>query len=246
MPPPPTFETRLVGARTLSPSVREIELERADGAPFVFEAGQWVTLVLAGPEGELRRSYSIASGPDGTPRFRIAVTHVANGPGSTILHAAQPGAHFTAIGPQGFFTRPLAEATPSLFVATGTGLTPFHSMVRAAVAAGDTTPIGILLGVRHEDDVLYGDELRALAKQHAHLRFDVTLSRPGEGWTGRRGYVQEHVRGLLEELDARVAGTGRESHVFVCGLQRMVGAVRELLKKEMGLPRQRVRTERYD
>jgi len=34
--------------------------------------------------------------------------------------------------------------------------------------------------------------------------------------------------------------------VYVCGLERMVGSVRELLRKEMGLPRQQVHSERYD
>src|SRR5580704_13689975 len=163
MPPPPTFDARLVSARTLSPSVRELAFERADGQPFAFEPGQWVSFVLPVGQDELRRSYSIASAPDGSARFEVTVTHVVGGPGSSILHAMQPGAKVTVIGPQGFFTRPLASASPSLFVATGTGITPFRSMLRAAIAAGDRAPIWLLLGVRREADRLYADEMEALA-----------------------------------------------------------------------------------
>lgn len=243
MPLPPTFEARLVAARTLSPSVRELTFERKDGVPVRFEAGQWVTLVLPHPRGELRRSYSIASAPDGSPRFDLAITHVAHGMGSALLHGLQPGASLTAVGPQGFFTRPLDQAAPSLYVATGTGVTPFRSMLLGAQAAGDKTPTWLLFGVRHEEDLLYRAELDALAAAHPHVRIVPTLSQPAAGWSGRRGYVQTHVRELMGELEA---SAGQAPHAYICGLQRMVGSVRELLRKEMGLPRERVHTERYD
>jgi ferredoxin-NADP reductase len=251
VPLPPTFEARLVFARALSASVRALTFERTDGAPLRFDAGQWVSFVLpnagkradAGESAELRRSYSIASDPDGTPRFDIAVTRVADGPGSSYLHALEPGATLTAIGPQGFFTRPLVSAAPSLFVATGTGVTPFRSMLRAAAAAGDATPTWLLFGVRTEQDVLYDGELRRLAEEHPSFRFEVTLSRPGEGWAGRRGYVQTHLRELY---DALAASDQRQPHVYACGLARMIGSVRDMLRKDMALPRERVHTERYD
>jgi ferredoxin-NADP reductase len=223
--------------------VRELTFERVDGQPFAFDAGQWVNLVLPLPGGELRRAYSIASPPDGSSRFELAVTHVKAGPGSTYLHELPVGATLQAVGPQGFFTRPLAGAAPALFVGTGTGLTPLRSMLRDALAQGDGTPMGLLFGVRHEAEILYRDELEALAATHPGFRFEVTLSRPSDGWTGRAGYVQLHARRLYEELALANRGS---PHVFVCGLERMVGAVRDLFRKEMQLPRACVHSERYD
>jgi CDP-4-dehydro-6-deoxyglucose reductase len=168
---------------------------------------------------------------------------VMDGPGSSYLHTVEPGAIIKAIGPQGFFTRPLTKSTASLFVATGTGVTPFRSMIREAIAARAETPLWLLFGVRHEQDLLYREELVGLAKEHPHIRVELTLSQPPPTWTGRRGYVQTHVKELLGELDAISGGT---THTYICGLQKMVGSVRELLRKEMGLPRERVHTERYD
>jgi CDP-4-dehydro-6-deoxyglucose reductase len=243
VPLPPSFDARLASARVLSPSVRELSFERTDGAPFAFEAGQWVNLVLPLAEGELRRAYSIASRPDGTPRFDLAVTHVKTGPGSTFLHALPPGSPLRAEGPQGFFTRPLGGEAPALFVCTGTGLTPLRSMLLDALAQGRTTPIWLLYGVRTEEEILYRDELVAAAREHPHVRFEVTLSRGSEAWLGRRGYVQTHVRELHGAL---ASASATLPHVFVCGLERMVGAVRQLVRKEMGLPRQAVHSERYD
>jgi CDP-4-dehydro-6-deoxyglucose reductase len=128
-------------------------------------------------------------------------------------------------------------------IATGTGLTPMRSMVGAAVAAGSRAPMWVLLGVRHEEDMLYRDELESLAQRYPYIRFEPTLSQPRGAWTGRRGYVQTHVRDLWGEL-AAVGDV--KPHAYICGLQRMVGSVRDLLRKDMGLAREQVHSERYD
>jgi ferredoxin-NADP reductase len=254
-PLPPTFEARLAKAQTLTPSVRELVFERVDGAAMSFVPGQWVSTTLVTGEGpviapglaadpEMKRSYSIASAPDGSPRFEIAVTRVQGGPGSALLHALQPGAVLHFVGPQGFFTRPAGTSElPALMVATGTGVAPMRSMLRAAVSQGARSNIWLLLGVRREEEILYEEEFRALARGHSFFRFEPTLSQPRGPWQGRRGYVQTHVRELWSELLARGDGL---PHAYVCGLERMVGSVRDLLRKEMGLPRQQVHSERYD
>jgi CDP-4-dehydro-6-deoxyglucose reductase len=249
VPPPPKFDARMVAARTLAPHVRELTFERIDGAPMTFEPGQWVNALFpfAPPaiEGEtgFKRSYSIASAPDGTPRFDLAVTRIEGGPGSTWLHDIATETALAFSGPQGFFTRGPASDAPSLMVATGTGLTPMRSMIRAAIAAGTTAPLWVLLGVRHEEDALYSDELLALARANPFLRFETTLSQPRATWGGRRGYVQAHV----QELWGALAATAESPpHAYVCGLERMVSSVRDLLRKDMGIARQQVHSERYD
>ena len=243
MPLPPTFEVRLIDNRKLSRTVRELTFERQDGAAFAFDAGQWVSLVLPRSEGEIRRSYSIASRPSESPRFQLAVTQVEGGPGSTYLHELSPGATLTAIGPQGFFSRRLDETGPSLFVATGTGITPLRSMIRAAIEAGHELPMWLLFGVRHEGDLVYRDEFEEMARTHTNIRFVPTLSRPDETWGGRRGYVQTHVPELWNELTKLGLGL---PHAYICGLKRMVSTVRDLLRNEIQIPRGHVHSERYD
>jgi ferredoxin-NADP reductase len=254
-PLPPTFEARLARAQALTPSVRELVFERVDGQPMSFVPGQWVSTALGTGEGpllapglaadpEMKRSYSIASAPDGSPRFEIAVTRVQGGPASTRLHALQPGVVLRFVGPQGFFIRPAGTSElPALMIATGTGVAPIRSMLRAAVSQGGRSNIWLLLGVRREEEILYEDEFRALARAHPFFRFEPTLSQPRGPWEGRRGYVQAHVRELWSELAVRGEGL---PHAYVCGLERMVGSVRDLLRKEIGLPRQQVHSERYD
>jgi CDP-4-dehydro-6-deoxyglucose reductase len=245
MPRAEPFDIRLVSARALAPAVRELCFERVDGAPMDFEPGQWVNLLFStADEPELKRAYSIASAPDGSPGLRLAVTRVSGGPASSRLHALEVGETLRAIGPNGFFTRPGDDPAPVLYVATGTGLAPLRSMLHAALAAGSTAPQVLLFGTRHEEDILYRDELSALAAEVPQLRYEVTLSRAEASWSGRRGYVQSHVRelyGALAEASAFPA-----PHVYVCGLDRMVSAVRDVARDELGVPRKHVHTERYD
>jgi ferredoxin-NADP reductase len=241
----PTFEIALSRATLLTPYVRELEFERVDGAVMSFEAGQWVNLVLPTGTEAIKRAYSIASPPDGSSRFSIAVTKVDAGPGSTFLHELAVGARLVAAGPQGFFTRTrIKEPGPSLFIGTGTGFTPLRSMLLDAIARGETRGLWALLGVRREADLLYREELESLAREHAkRVRVVMTLSQGSDTWTGRRGYVQTHVRELWAGLCARNEGV---PHAYICGLHPMVNAVRELLRNDMGLGREHVHSERYD
>src|SRR5262245_5282450 len=95
------FDARLAHARKIRPSVRHFEFERVDGKAFEFLPGQWLNLMLPLPSGEIKRAYSIASPPNGTASFELAITHVEGGPGSEHLHRLAEGATLRAIGPQG-------------------------------------------------------------------------------------------------------------------------------------------------
>lgn len=233
----------------LSPLVREMVFRVEGEQTLSWAPGQWVSLVLPLPEGPLPRAYSISDAPDGTPRFPIAVTRVSGGPGSSYLHAIEPGARFECVGPQGFFTLEAPPGGPprraSVFVATGTGVAPLRAMIRHAAAvepdASSAVPLTLLFGVRHREDVLWSDEWTELARARGRaFTFEPTLSRPDPAWAGRSGYVQAHVAELVRpHVEEGV-------DVYVCGLKRMIDTVRSVLKNELGLSRQDIHTERYD
>lgn len=222
----------------LSPSVRGIALETGEG-PLAFEAGQWINVEAITEKGLEKRAYSIASAP-GASHLELAVTLVEEGLLSPVLHRAELGTEVTLDGPHGFFTRtgPLADE-PALMVATGTGLAPFRSMLLAIGegSVGSQPPITLLFGCRSEADILWRAELEALA-QAGRIQLEITLSRPGPEWTGRTGYVQNHVPEL-----ARALG---QPHVFICGLNRMVSEVRNVCKQQLGYARTSIHSERYD
>lgn len=240
-----TFDVRLARCRPLTSMVRELVLERVDGQPMRFAPGQWINLLLPTadePSGEVKKAYSIASAPDESPRFELAITRVEGGAASERLHTLAEGSVLRAIGPHGLFTRAADDPAPALFVCTGTGITPLRSMLRAALAAGDAPPMTLLFGCRVRADVLFADELGELARR-GKLDYHVTLSQPDGDWQGLRGYVQAHVPELFGALAARSA---ERPHLFVCGLERMVTAVREQAKHTLGLERRAIHYEKFD
>jgi CDP-4-dehydro-6-deoxyglucose reductase len=237
----PEVRVRVQAIRELSPSVRGLSLSLPANAPdaLSFVAGQWLHLHVRTPDGgSEKRAYSIASGPAARP-LELAITHVATGQVSPLLHAVCVGDELVCDGPYGFFTRegPL-RALPALFVGTGTGLSPLRSMLADMLAAPTHPPVTLLFGVRTQADILFREELEAWARRDPGFRLEVTLSRPEAAWAGRVGYVQQHVAEL-----ARALG---EPHVFVCGLSPMVSDVRALCKGELGYDRKRIHSERYD
>jgi len=116
-------------------------------------------------------------------------------------------------------------------------------MLQAAVAEVKA-PLRLLFGARVEDDILYRDEFERWTHEIPGFRYDITLSQPSSSWVGRRGYVQEHVPELLAAL--RTDAAPATPHLYVCGLERMVTAVRDLAREHLGVDRKHVHTERYD
>jgi ferredoxin-NADP reductase len=230
-------------ARALSPSVREVTLDAGAGFPFV--PGQWINVYdrSGGTAEPLKRSYSIASPrrPDGT--LDLAITLVPGGPMSTLLHAVSPGDALEISHAQGFFTM-IPPRRSVLWIATGTGVAPFRAMAgdleMRTEAMEDGLRFELLFGARSEAELLYRDEWSALAQQWPGFAYTPTLSRGDEAWQGRRGYVQAHLAERVEAL-----GGAANVDVYVCGLQKMVGDVRKLLR-DLGVAKDRIHHERYD
>jgi CDP-4-dehydro-6-deoxyglucose reductase, E3 len=235
--PPSTFDVRVVESRMLSPTARELVLERADGRAMLFSAGQSVCLTFPSRDGEMRRWYSIASSPDCSSRFSVAM-RISNTP---LLHDLPVGATLGAFGPKGVFTRPPWEGAPSLFVGTGTGIAPLRSMIESAIAHGDDSPLVLLVGVRHQSERLYADDLRRLEAACARFRVHYTLSQQHPDWSGLTGYVQDHVPQLFQALSRHGA-----PHVYVCGSVGMVAAVNEMLRNDLSVSPDQIHGERYD
>lgn len=226
-------EATLVAARMLTPSVRELTFDPGPGHHHV--PGHWVTLF----RDDLKRQYSVASAQRGDGTFDLAVTLVQGGPMSTWLHEMALGARVRMLDAQGLFVlEPMVR--PILFVATGTGLAPFRAMLQEIEAKAAAPPsIELIFGCRTEDDLLYRDELEALALRRPSFTFHPTLSRAPESWHGRRGYVQTHLAESVERM-------GKDLDVYVCGLTRMVKDVRTICRETLGVDRKRVHIERYD
>ncbi len=202
---------------------------------FYFVPGQFVSFTELLGGRKITRPYSIASAPGGN-RFEICLNLVQDGLFSPFLFSLAPGYEFEMSAPLGYFVL-RDPGRDAVFVATGTGVAPFRSMLKAYLGHGDPYPVTLIFGVRYERNLLYRAELEDLARQHSNFQFWPTLSRPEASWTGRTGHVQQH---LLEAFGQR-----RDLDVYICGLKLMVDDVRAMLKG-IGFDRKQVIYEKYD
>lgn len=226
---------RLLESREIAPQVRHFVFDVPEVERLSFVPGQFVSLRADLENQEITRAYSIASPPDGNC-FELCLNLVEDGLFSPHLFELSPGDSVEMAGPLGTFTlrQPVGDC---VFVATGTGIAPFRSMLYEQLRHDLSNRFTLLFGVRHEYGVLYRSEFEALAKRHPNFRFWPALSRPTAAWTGRVGHVQTH---LVEAV-----GDRRDLTVYVCGLKAMVDDVRSMLK-QLGFERRRIVYEKYD
>jgi ferredoxin-NADP reductase len=240
MSPFQSFATRLVRSVSLSAQTKHLDFEVAAAPRFGFVAGQWLSFKTNKPDGEeITRAYSIATPPGDDSRFALCLNRVQDGYMSNFLCDLKEGQEISCQGPFGDFIlrRPLRD---TVFIATGTGIAPFRSMLHWLLAdpvRHQEKRLWLLFGNRTEADIYYHEEFLDLAAGHANFHYLPTLSRGGPEWQGLRGYVQEHVRGIVQ---------GRtDMHAYICGLDRMIKANRELLKG-LGWHRKSILSEKYD
>jgi ferredoxin-NADP reductase len=235
-----TLDARLLRSVALSEFTKHIELEVSGVPRFGFVPGQWLSVKAATPDGEeMTRAYSIASSPSENGHFAFCLNRVQDGFMSNYLCSLDEGAKVAFQGPFGdFILRPPLRDT--VFIATGTGIAPFRSMLHWVLAESGRHQgheLWLLFGARREQDIYYREEFERLATEHDNFHFLPTLSRAATEWKGLRGYVQEHL--------AQMVGTHTDMHAYVCGLDKMVKANRELLKN-LGWDRTSIRYEKYD
>jgi ferredoxin-NADP reductase len=236
----------------LAPTVGHYVFVRDDGAPLDFIPGQFIQVHFTYADGTpTKRSYSLATihdhalGPG--EAVEIAVSYVPGGAATALFEGLGEGGVVDASGPFGRFCLMPADANRRyLLIGTGTGVTPYRSMLpeleRLIRERG--IEVVLLFGARTPAELLYGDEFRAFAAKHPrHFRFVPCFSRelPAAGSPQahadvRHGYVQQFLGEFAPSADTDIA--------YLCGNPNMVDACFEALKAA-GLPVPQIRREKY-
>lgn len=229
------MKATLVDTKQLTPDVRHFVFEASEVETLHFLPGQFASLTQTIEGKEITRAYSFASAPGEGNRFELCLNHVPDGQFSEWLFELKPGGAVDMRLPMGTFTlhHPEREA---VFVATGTGIAPFRSMLKAHLS--ESSPeITLVFGTRYERGLLYRAEFEEMARSCPQFHFRPVLSRPGQEWRGLTGHVQAHLKGVVLER--------RSMDVYLCGLKEMVNETRAMLK-EMGFDRKQIFYEKYD
>src|SRR6202789_186995 len=155
------MKARLAESIEIAPNTRHFEFEALDWQA-AFVPRQFLSSTAPIGEDEITRAFSIASPPDGN-RFALCANLVQDGHLSPFLFLLKPGDEISFKGPYGAFIlrRPVSD---SIFVATGTGIAPFRSILLSKLQENPDRRFILIFGVRHEQGLLYHGEFRALAE----------------------------------------------------------------------------------
>ncbi|ASY57636.1 MULTISPECIES: benzoate 1,2-dioxygenase electron transfer component BenC [Sinorhizobium] len=188
-----------------------LELE-AEAAP-AFLPGQYVNIEVPG-SGQ-SRSYSFSTAPcEG--RIGFLIKKIPGGLMSSWLERAEVGAKLELTGPLGsFYLRHVQR--PLLFLAGGTGLAPFLSMLEVLARESSGQKIHLIYGVTRDLDLVLVDEIEAYAARLPNFSFATVVAEDSSGHP-RKGWVTQHMP--TEVLH------GGDVDVYLCGPPPMVDAVR--------------------
>lgn len=230
------FETTILEIDVVAQETKKIIFTKPEG--FSFKAGQFLLIKFA---KKLMRAYSIASTPD-NESIELVIRIVPNGQGSTIIDDAKVGDKFTISSGMGHFVLSENNESELFFLATGTGIAPFKSMIQDESKKKIPRKMTLLYGGRKKDDLAYLSELSSWAK-------DLKV---------KLGFSQEENADkiIIKNLEATIehcritkfveeAEFSNFAEFYICGNKGMVNGVKDLLL-EKGVEKSQIFSEKFN
>jgi glycine betaine catabolism B len=235
---PKRMNLRVVEILTQTATAKTFCFERADGPLPPFRAGQYVNVMVNIEGVRTSRPYSISSAPM-AERLELTLRDKTGGfVAPYLFNELKVGDVLETTGPAGhFYYEPLIDGEDLVFLAGGSGITPFMSMIRDTVQRQRPLRINLLYGSRTPEDVIFRRELEKLAARHSNFAFFLVISEPPQGYEGLKGFLDSN-------LIAQLVGDAKGKTFYVCGPKAMHDFCRAALK-EIGVPQRKIRHELY-
>jgi ring-1,2-phenylacetyl-CoA epoxidase subunit PaaE len=237
-------------------SVNDLRRETADAvsmtfaipqdlaADYSFLPGQYLTLRTTMDGEEVRRSYSICSGPD-DGELRIAVKKVDGGAFSSwAADELKHGDELDVMTPTGRFGVAHAPDQARLYVgfAAGSGITPILSIIKGVLAREKQSRFFLFYGNRTAEGMLFREELEELKDRFLErLSLFHVISGEEQDIPILHGRLDgDKVRVLLRSL----VPAASVDHVFICGPMGMSEDI-EATCRAIGIADEKIHVERF-
>ncbi|HSV96812.1 MAG TPA: FAD-binding oxidoreductase [Spirochaetota bacterium] len=220
-----------------TPSTKTLRLTATEGRLPPFIAGQYISLFVEAGKVRTSRAYSISSPPNQTAYYDITVRRVENGLVSGfLLDRVKIGDRLESSGPAGtFYYNPIIHDNTVVYLAGGSGITPFMSMIREIAQRGTDRIVYLFYGNRGDDDIIFHEELAAIGKKVKKFHYIPVIEKPAAGYAGKCGFITAD---LMKEV---LKKTGDKTY-FICGPQGLYDfCLPEMVS--MGIPRRKIRRE---
>lgn len=225
---------RITSVESHAAGMRIFRLEPLEGRIPNYLPGQFMFLHVLNDAGEsiIRRPYSVASSPS-APYLEFAIEMVG-GQMTSKLEKMKIGDVLGVEGPFGNMV--FKEERMAAFVAGGTGISPFISMLRYISEKKLTGNFALFYSARTRDRLLYYEEMLELQKKNPAIKIIITLTREApEKWSGECGRIND---ALIIKYLQRPA----DYNWWVCGPPEMVKGIKTCLAN-LGVDPKRIRME---
>jgi CDP-4-dehydro-6-deoxyglucose reductase len=220
--------SRVAGIEKVAPDVVVLTLQLPANERLRYRAGQYIEFMLR--DGK-RRSYSMASAPDGDAPITLHIRHMAGGLFTEQVFGTMKERDILRFeGPLGtFFVREDSDK-PMVLLASGTGFAPIKAIVEHLIHVKSARAMTLYWGGRRPQD-LYMDALcRQWAEQLPNFRYVPVVSNAlaEDQWQGRAGFVHQAVMADLPDLSGH--------QVYACGAPVMVDSAKRDFVAQCRLP----------
>ncbi len=216
---PTQYTAKLEDKTVHNEKFTQFAFELTDPHRMEFDAGQYVSIAV--DDKGNRRSYSICSRPDIDHGFELLLDVEPDGLGTNYLKSLEIGQDISLLGPMGQFVIQDNDDQALVFVATGSGIAPFMSMITDLLQVRqDPRPIILYWGLRYVNQLFWQDEFERMSEAFPNFSFYPVISKPVPEWNLSTG----HVTDLLEihEFDEK---TG----FYLCGNKGMIESTTQVL-----------------
>ncbi|MBT4820509.1 MAG: 2Fe-2S iron-sulfur cluster binding domain-containing protein, partial [Lentisphaerae bacterium] len=210
----------------LTHDIQLVRMELIDPETIDFTPGAYVQLQAPeypdSPES-VYRAYSVASDPRDTRHLDLIIRRVPGGICTTwVFDHLTVGQRVTFNGPHGDFEMSDTESE-MIFIAGGSGMAPFLSMLLDMVQTQTTRPARYFFGAVNRRDMFYLDEMKEFEAKIPDFKFIPALSNPeeAEGWDGETGLVTDVVKAHYRDCSDKEA--------YLCGSPGMIDACVKVL-----------------
>jgi len=211
-----------------------------DGNPVQFDPGMFMMITGVDADGKryTARAFSIGSDPS-TPGMEFMIIkdpkhgdHI----GRSHFVDAKIGDTFALKGPNGQFRFDPSVNKKVLFIAGGTGLAPFISMLRHIKVTASQSDVILIYSIKYPTEIIRKEELMNYVPQLG-MKLVITVTRPaaGDGWTQQTGHVDQAMVGkYVPDMAERTA--------YICGPLEFVKAAKDALTA-LNVPAERVKAD---
>jgi ferredoxin-NADP reductase len=204
-----------------------------------FRAGQYIGITVEINGVRTSRPYSIVSSPNQLAYYELGIKRKEPGFVSPyILDNLKIGDILEATEPMGnFFYNQIFHGNNLVFIAGGSGITPFMSILRDISERILPLNVWLIFGCLTEKDILFREELEDIRKRRDNVRIKYILSEPETEWSGACGFITKEE--ILKEI-----GSIDKKFFYVVGNRPMYFFIQEQLKA-MGIPRHHIIYEAF-